>query len=686
MEKIKTQIEGLDTLLNGGITMGQNNTVVALRGERGINKTLMALQMMYGLSLGDPGFNTLFFSLNKKADSLTEMLKCIVISKAIESIKKGEECRDTWTDIFWDNFEFRDAIKNDAVVFNPDTRELQDKREGRSRVENITKDIDLQKNSRYEVYEVRKNPDNLSQPRGMELFGELVCRINKILKQVQPEDRKASRYGCIVVDGFSSFSSDELSRMPINALISNLRKISKISIIVLDERLETQNANVDILIDMRRGYDKLHSYTHHELQITKCVFQSSAYGWHKYKSFGGMIYVFPSVHKVMQQGVSVNTTFMRAINDDMRFDKSFMDCYKMQPNVNRLQYTTTQWAYEAPYPDKHDGAVNNNSIPPKDFLTKILCSKNATTSNVTALVGANNTFKRYLSAISILNDLVQKKNVFVMLLNEKKLGIQQLIDKVRRDANISISSATDLYKRLYIWEVRMGCISPEELLYFINEVINIRQKENTENRETEDSKDNKDASRDKYPLSLYIADMSAIDYCFPMLRNESLFIPTLSILCRERHTSLTLVCNKHFSLVDSICSVSDNLLCLTREPSPSSPDLLIADNITNNPNTEVRQGNADPQKGQEETTTCHSLTILVEKNTFGPAYSSRVFEIKIKDIRQLIPTTSSPETIEIPLREGEDYVHEIPTTKDFWRQAVNVKNVVDVKLNRNGRE
>jgi hypothetical protein len=60
MKKLKTNIKGLDTLFHGGIqidsltgnkTNENDSIVIVIRGERGTNKHLLALQLMHGLTM-----------------------------------------------------------------------------------------------------------------------------------------------------------------------------------------------------------------------------------------------------------------------------------------------------------------------------------------------------------------------------------------------------------------------------------------------------------------------------------------------------------------------------------------------------------------------------------------------------------------------------------------------------------
>lgn len=208
----------------------------------------------------------------------------------------------------------------------------------------------------------------------------------------------------------------------------------------------------------------------------------------------------------------------------------------------------------------------------------------------------------------------------------------ELIDKLRNDAGIAKKKAEEAYQHLFFWEVRMGCISPEELISFVMEYIQLE-------------KDKQDKQNISNPIDIFVIDLGTIEQCFPMLNNESLFVPTLSTLCREKKVDLHLVCNKHFSQRSVVCTVADNLICTRRNPEDDS----------------------------------NQLTMLLEKNDFGPRYNCKVFELVVKQVygegdRFNVGTNSEGMVVfKKDINEIPNVVtSEIPTTKDYWRKTVNV--------------
>lgn len=97
--KISTGIQGLDKMLLGGLQLplirsgedvasSEKGIIIVLKGDRGTDKTLFAMQMMHGIA---KSLNNLevkpkapaFYSLDKKTDQMNDMLLDFIISKCI---------------------------------------------------------------------------------------------------------------------------------------------------------------------------------------------------------------------------------------------------------------------------------------------------------------------------------------------------------------------------------------------------------------------------------------------------------------------------------------------------------------------------------------------------------------------------------------------------------------------------
>ena len=93
MKKLSTGIPGLDTLFHGGIQLKNPNKddgkngglIIALRGAKGCNKTLLSMQLMQGISCALEKYQPLFISLNKSKEDLIDMYYDVFISRLLNA-------------------------------------------------------------------------------------------------------------------------------------------------------------------------------------------------------------------------------------------------------------------------------------------------------------------------------------------------------------------------------------------------------------------------------------------------------------------------------------------------------------------------------------------------------------------------------------------------------------------------
>lgn len=280
----------------------------------------------------------------------------------------------------------------------------------------------------------------------------------------------------------------------------------------------------------------------------------------------------------------------------------YPNIYNVLSNKKDIQCHFREHVTKADTKEVRDHVGNTDSLT----LENCLCPKNLTTS----IVGNNNTFKRRLAALSISKMIENGERVLVILLEEYRAGFVSLLEDV-------YGKELPL-ERLHLYELPWGCISSEEFLSMIQWYFS------------------------KYPndrKNLFLIDVWALDYAFPMLLSETLFLPALTTVCHENRVGLTIVCDKKFSLVDEVCFVSDIVICTERENAAESNNVVG--------------------------TKC--LTLFLEKNPFGHDYNSKVFRLDITDIFDLTENLLN-----------KQFNEEICTTKDYWRRALNIKNEVKI--------
>ena len=509
-KNLKTQIPGLDILLNWDDENAEQrpeDLLIVLRGDRGISKVNLAMQMMIGIaSHFGPERLPRFYSLDNN----------------------------------------NEALKNKYARIKGDDRNIET------------------------LFPRPKQQPNTYLYSKLLQFNAIVQDMEKI-----PKDKKLP---CIVIEGFAGLSMEEFERLPMATLEEQLRDKAHVAILVFDNRLMNYGTGAEIIIEMRRSFNEQHNYMHYELQIAKNFLRTATHGWHNYRcDDDGRIIVYPSLHKVLSMRQQMRSRFEEVLG---------------APQT----YTYVDHAVQSV----------------KEVHLQDLLFPRAGT--ITSVIGANNTYKRRLAAMSVVNALKEGNQVLVMLFNERRTGFMDLLSSIDRDYLGN--------SNLHLLEMPMGCLSHDEFIDFVQRYI----------------KQYKKCGKTK--VHLFMIDLVALDYSFPMLQAETLFLPALTTICKSEETSLTMVCDKRFSLVDEVCFVSDTVLCTERE-----------------------NGEIDAMTHKDKNAA--KLTIYLEKNPFGYEHNSRVFKFEVVDM----PNMRLEGLANVPCTE-------ICTTKDFWRQAWNIKRSI----------
>ena len=646
-EIIKTGIEGLDKILNGGIIY-DDSVIIVVRGKRGIYKTILGMQSMLGIqntfAKDDPQkeYPIRFYSLNKTDRILERMLKGMVVSREVENIKKGRESklRSYLGGIGGGYAAFEEDIRHLLLTFDSNTNCFF---RGESDTQ-ITINDNLKEILKLEMHgygDTNSATDYLSP--NLKDFSDMMQDIEKL-----PMD-KDERQACIVVDGLSRMTEEELGRLPLEMLERVLRQRSRISILIMSDSEIIRNLDADIIIDMKRNFDTVHNYAYHDLKIVKNVKGLFAFGWHKYKPMNGLLYVYPSIHKLLSQQYSVDNTFIQAISTNGQYAQSFAD----MSDGRVPPFSLGEGPVTPDYPDRRISKNEKRDTPSSmdDILPKLLSPHRVEKGRVTSIIGNHNTFKRFLASITILNSIMHGHEVLVLLLNERRKGMMDLIDKIRKDADINPEDAAEAYQHLFFWEVRMGCISPEEMISFVMEYIQMQKAKCPMKR-----------------VDVFFIDLATVEQCFPMIGNESLFVPTLSTLCREKNVDLHFVCNKHFSQRNTVCTVSDMLICTQRNNDKGLKEGETA--IIEEEKKEAKKNDKPKQKITEET----HLTLYLEKNDFGPLFNSRIFKMDAYNL--FFPDLGSVKHFNVHTDDNDMVIFDVKTSeissmKKYWRNSMN---------------
>lgn len=579
LKKISTHIAGLDDLFYNGISLDDekdNNPglIIALRGKAGTLKMQFAIQLMCGLTKSilereekSLQQESLLFSINKDERNLQRICDDFQIANLLHIIEEDESTDDgklnnALLNFFKvaDNINLVEMIRNRAIYYNARTHSLhirrrdpKDSEENRLGEPIILKNELIEDNIPIKNELINVNIPNIKESNAHSPITEFLKIQNHIadIKNLIP---------CIVIHGFSQFSAEELNRLQLFHLESQLREKARVSILVFDEKGFGNDINPDIVIDMRQNEYPESKHSYFELKISESAYQVAALGWHQYKMYDYGIEVFPSVHKVVHRR-SYMSTIVSDVQDDILHPSFYEYLHrpeygnKSQDNgkkelkkcLNDYEKFRSQGTFKE-IAGKHEGEKCEFVFfdrPVKDERPQNDECIYYRRRKITALVGNPNSFKRMFSYARMFDSCYRDEDTLIILFDRNEFDMRQRIVSLSKKIGCNNK---DCHKHIHFWGVRMGCISPSELLFFINKLLY-------------DEYDYKN----KKIRNIIVDDLQKIDYSFPLLKNEPLFLSALVTLCKDKNVGLQILCDKRASLATQLCALSDEILCFQRE-------------------------------------------------------------------------------------------------------------------------
>lgn len=647
MKKYSTGIKGLNTLFHGGIQLSESTNgkgiIIAIRGARGCYKTILAMQLMHGLTKSiiqelteqyDDKYkdSPRFISFNKDENALNDLyLDMLIVHAIYENIKSGKEHKNNIESLFTINSAGKDFLKKvlGEQMFEDnhiDIQTLLDKRilYYNSRTNSIHFNVVNSQLASEEIFKRKFN--NINDYGAIELEDFIMVKFNDIkdLDVNKEEEQNANKTSCsrlirnsktpivqfqeiltiigstdkhtpsIVIDGFSSLTKEELNSLPYNELEKSLRKYADVSILVFDDKVELQ-MNADIVLDLRSKESPEEEYLYHELKVTKSVFQATALGWHQYKKRDDGIAVFPSLHMLLSKRNYLPHRLLlwdRDILEDT-FDDFENNTNFIERNNGYGDYITLQNTFKTELLLKirhtHKSLKQQEDVD-KSILEEILkgsinINRDATIGwenhyPSTAIIGNPNSYKRQL-AISGAFYAAQREEHTIFV----------LFDKNEADMRRRICCPGLCDKTIEEGVFRKNCVNCTNIcdlkdcfncykyLHFFQVRMGCISAE-----EFFDAllfQIEKFSNREKcQPCHIIIDDLQKIDYSFPFLKKTPLFLSTLITICRENFAELKIICDKRANLVGELCSLTDNALCIQREENEiNSMTLYIERNL-----------------------------------------------------------------------------------------------------------
>lgn len=422
-------------------------------------------------------------------------------------------------------------------------------------------------------------------------------------------------YDCIVIDGFSQLSDGDLHDISYGNLAEHLRKLAKITILVFDER-EGTRFDGDIVIEMKEDYDNDESYMYHQLRIAKSIFQTAVLGWHQYKKRDFGIEVFPSQHMQLSKRYYIQnkskhigqSLFDSNINEYLDA-KNYRDCIedtvddcpsrlaferflKRQRHMADCLHDDIYKGYARAIDDsleiiqERTGDKDKDRTTVRDIFEDVLCfnfPEEKTEEDIvsahdgcipddvcgnddlittdhfpcTVIIGNPNSYKRTfaLATAHKLACLDHPVHTLFFLFDKNELDMRTKMvcpAFYGKDSDRRLSQCRKCDRFIHTYNMRMGCISPNEFFTILQEQISFYCK--TSGR----------TGNEHTWMHIVLDDIQKIQFSFPFLHNTKLFLSALTDICRQNKVRLTILCDKNSELTREVSSIADNVIAIRR--------------------------------------------------------------------------------------------------------------------------
>lgn len=623
LPKLPTGIRGLDKVLYGGIDanvlkalqIGGNNIprtplVIVIKGSEDDNdKSMLAMQMLYGIAqsvenikadyqhINSDWNKPVMYSTYYQTHKLDDMFLDYFISSSLQEILRKKASKDAnvnlssniFTNLLFDssnilcqgistkaNFPYTavanttDAMIGDGIIYyNRRTNSLH-----------VKADLTADDNKYNQVY-LRKF-DSINEYRQMysnkqqdTLFYKytglhfLPFSMIGNLTYSQLTTSIANPKELIAVD-LSAYK--DLAVTKINGLL-NLLHDAKIVILVVDSTAEIPENRVNMMIELSQKVDNMFVLKY--LQITKSDSQDFAPGLHQYKKRDYGIEVYPRKElylyerRYLQRALvythadAVTETYQQYMRQQKYYqgeDTVSYDDYKEELKKNKpffslypqnyMQQMSIDLLNKILIPVNPLRQQNKKSKEKDDLMAEEYMYGNA--GFVTAVVGKANTYKRFLTFGGIFGSACSKDHTLIVMMNkEESVTRRRLICPAKPWKVDKMDYCRECYGYIRFMNICMGNITPEEFLYYLEKQIEVPY----------------DYESQKRIRRIVIDDLQILDFCFPRLEKNGLFLAALAELCRVHDIILYFLCDTASELLPTLRALADNVIFTKKDES-----------------------------------------------------------------------------------------------------------------------
>lgn len=412
------------------------------------------------------------------------------------------------------------ALASGVIYFNTRTHGIQLRKQTKNDDSNGTLllKIDLTKTKlpRIDFWGRDQLNDGNKMADGRTVFYNLMTKL---------ERQKDKHYNCILIDGLSLLTPEETEDCPINALINLMRAKCFIGILNTNDNVSLSRLDSDIIMELRNRIDDITNHTKKELRIYKCLYQKNTYGWHQYKMRNAGVEVIPSLHKTLSRRNYIDESTAEAMLplNDLTYN------YWINENVNAKDPVESN--DENTILDNLNTLANNY----KDFCNNYHDTGEKYKDINKGMLYAITSYKDAKEAIySAIQKIKTDDHILFLDLKRSRkdfwefLGEEFSMEKAQEKLNKKIS-----YDKLHYFGFRAGCIYADEFLYIIEQQVSAIAREIQIKIEGPNPK--KQIFHYYKKVHIIIGDLNLLQYCYPCLYSEQLFIPTLHALTKGNY-------------------------------------------------------------------------------------------------------------------------------------------------------
>lgn len=627
-DKVKTHIPGFDHLLFGGIDFVPKNIVITIKSDEPVHGTLMGLQLLYGISQSlirksrkeQPHHSTKtinipcishFLSTSLTESFMNNLVLNTVISSCIREMKKRyvsypkdadsnfPHVGNGFTDFFFQKFEDPKAISDsdmqeivahdtdaliceEAVVYHNRTGSLHLRTSDSIALSDIADPFIFHR--RYESYSEFYKDSGHSRSKIETDLDFPLARLNFICNPLSGNDfslieealenirnKKHAGPVFVAIDMSGDNNTPKKKSREIKRLMDTYLEDYKLLILIVPPSCDIPMEKTDLVIELTNAVDSEFSYFLRKMRIQYSRRQSTALGWHYYKFRDYGLEFFPSLHTYFQrrrylQNALINThspvvtdTYLQYV-DRMAKDLD-LDDENDKKKIASLDFktylrnrsTATNENIQSLYTDYTVGlsAVNileqiliPHGLHSHDKRDPIMDYKGC----VTAVIGSGNTYKRFITFGSIFSSSIAKEHTLILLMNKDSDTVRRRLScPARAKRGLDCKHCHECYKYIHFMDIYMGNITADEFIYYLKQQLETKYD------------DGKRIQR------IVIDDLQIVDFCFPFLLRDNLFLSALTYICKDLGVYSYILCDKMGKKVQELRAVADNIICTGRD-------------------------------------------------------------------------------------------------------------------------